>query len=106
MATSSEAKEHLSKNAPREKRKSMSNLSEDQTPSKRRKDTNDTATKETKKDQVKEQKVDKMDVEVTGEKVAKLDKSDDPSEKQPTRLKQRFTDKCTAFISNLSLDVS
>ncbi|KAH9627145.1 hypothetical protein KSS87_018385 [Heliosperma pusillum] len=105
-AATSEVKEHPSKKVSREKRKLPSNMPEDQTPSKRRKDESDSATKVTKKDQGKETNVDKMEVEVTAERAAKQENSNDPSGKQSRFVKPRFTDQCTAYVSNLSFNTT
>ncbi|KAL9246096.1 hypothetical protein vseg_019674 [Gypsophila vaccaria] len=105
VATSSEVKEHLSKKGGREKRKLAPNMSEEQTPSKRQKDNNDSASKVAKKNLGKEQNVDKMEVEETGKKLDN-DINNNPSGKRPMSWKPQYTDQCTAFVSNLSLDAT
>ncbi|KAK9678015.1 hypothetical protein RND81_11G182000 [Saponaria officinalis] len=105
VATSSEVKEHPSKTGAREKRKLAPNTYEDQTPSKRQKDNNDSATKVVKKNKGKEQNVDEREVEETGKKLDK-DQNTNASGKQPMSAKPRYTDQCTAFVSNLSLDAT
>lgn len=107
VASSGEPKEHSSKKSAREKRKPSSNLSEDQSPLKRRKDTREPYKKGTKKDQDKEQGV--TATNNIDEAVATVDKqgnSNDGLKKQAMTEKAKFTDQCTAFLSNLNLNAN
>jgi len=107
VATSGEAKEHSSKKKSREKRKPSSNLSEDQTPPKRQKETRQSFKKGSKKDDDKEQGV--SGTNKTEETEANFDKQENSNvklKKDSINEKAKYTDQCTAFISNLSLNVS
>ncbi|KAJ8445787.1 hypothetical protein Cgig2_027868 [Carnegiea gigantea] len=106
VAISGEAKEHSSKKKSREKRKPSSNLYEDQTPPKRQKETRQSFKKGSKKDDDKEQGV--SGTNKTEETEANFDKQENSHlklEKDSINEKAKYTDQCTAFISNLSLNL-
>lgn len=107
VATSGEAKEHSSKKTSREKRKPSSNLSKDQTLPKRQKETRQSFKKGSKKDDDKEQGV--SGTNKTEETEANFDKQENSNvklKKDSINEKAKYTDQCTAFISNLSLNAN
>lgn len=107
VVTPGELKEHSSRKTAREKRKPSSNLSEDQSSSKRQKDIAKNYKEETKKDNIKGLNV--SGANKPEEAVAIVDKPDSSKEqqkKEPTHEKAKYTDQCTAFISNLSLNAT
>lgn len=107
VATSGEAKEHSSKKKPREKRKPSSNLSKDQTPPKRQKETGQSFKKGSKKDDDKEQGVSGTNkTEETEPNFDKREQSNVKLKKDSINEKAKYTDQCTAFISNLSLNAN
>ena len=101
-----EEKENSFKNA-REKRKPISDLTDQQSPAKRQKDTTQNLKKVHEKDKVQVQDLieqNKMD-EIT--RVEKPDIKIDIQRKEAVPEKGKvYTDQCTAFISNLNLKAS
>uniref|UniRef100_A0A7C8ZJ78 RRM domain-containing protein n=1 Tax=Opuntia streptacantha TaxID=393608 RepID=A0A7C8ZJ78_OPUST len=104
VATSGEAKEHSYQKSSCEKRKPSSNLSEDQTPPKRQKEKRKSYKKGSKKDHDKEQDVSGTNkTEETETNFDKRENSNVKLKKDSMNEKAKYTDQCTAFISNLSL---
>lgn len=98
VTTSGDASEHFNKKNAREKRKPTSTLLEDQSPSKRQKDTK----KVTKRNQDQDLSVSETaGVEETVVNVEKKDSSNEQPKEHNMHEKPRYTDQCTAFISNL-----
>ncbi|CAO2829854.1 unnamed protein product [Amaranthus hypochondriacus] len=106
-AAAVDANEHSTKKISREKRKPISNLSEDQSPSKRRKDMNEIAKKGTKKDIDKGKNISKTTRgEETVANVDKKDSSHEQPKEQNMHENVKYTDQCTVFISNLDLNAN
>lgn len=104
VVTAGDASEHTSKKNTREKRKETSNLLEYQSPSKRLKDTKEASKKGTNKSHDKGPNVSRTtNVEETVTDVDKMDStsSDIQPKEQNMHEKAKFTDQCTAFLSNL-----
>ncbi|KAL2939468.1 Squamous cell carcinoma antigen recognized by T-cells 3 [Bienertia sinuspersici] len=102
FATAGDASEHSSKKNAREKRKSTSTLLEDQSPSKRQKDVKESYKKEAKKNHDKGLSVfGTASVDGTAANIVKTDSSNEQPKDQNMHEKAKYTDQCTAFISNL-----
>ncbi|XP_057251973.1 uncharacterized protein LOC104897005 isoform X2 [Beta vulgaris subsp. vulgaris] len=108
--------EHSSKKKAREKRKPISNLLDDQSPLKRLKDIKDSSQKGAKKDDDKGQDVSTTTcVEETVANAEMMDSRNEQPKEQNMHGKAKeqnmhempkYTDQCTAFMSNLDLKVN
>ncbi|XP_021863531.1 uncharacterized protein [Spinacia oleracea] len=109
VVTAGDASDLSAKKSVREKRKPTSNLLEDQSPSKRLKDTKEASKKGTKKGHEKVLSVTRTATEEETEaNVNKMDNtsSNEQPKKQSIHEKTMYTDQCTAFMSNLDPKVN
>ena len=103
-AGSSDQRETMKK-TPREKRKLHSDLTEDQSPAKRRKNMSQNLKMTNEKDRVEAaESVEKSKVEVISTKPESASKRE--TNDQSPRKPKHYNDQCTAFVSNIGVQAS
>lgn len=105
---SAEERENISKKNVQEKRKPVSDITDEQSPAKKQKDAGENRKKVHEKDKALLKNVDEKDNrEEIKTQVEELDIKKEERTKDSIPEKARvFTDQCTAFISNLHLKAS